>query len=90
MHLLGNVDKGAALRIIRAGFRRKFPNRNFRAVAIGDSPNDFEMLKAADIRILVKKPDGTHDTGGNIPGLINSPGIGPAGWNESVLRVIDG
>ncbi len=89
MHVLGQVDKGTALKKIMRGYRLKYPSRRFRSLALGDSLNDFAMLRSADNAILVKKHDGTHETREVIPDVIYSPGIGPAGWNDSVLNFIE-
>jgi mannosyl-3-phosphoglycerate phosphatase len=88
MHLLGQVDKGSALIKIMHGYRSKYPSRRFRSLALGDSLNDFAMLRSADDAVLVRKHDGTHETREVIPDVIFSPGIGPAGWNDSILNII--
>jgi len=88
MHLLSKVDKGQAVKIIMQGFRQKYPGWKFKSVALGDSLNDLAMLNAADFPVLVKKPDGSHEPGINLPNLIYSDGIGPQGWNESILKLL--
>ncbi|MFK7894029.1 MAG: HAD-IIB family hydrolase [Granulosicoccus sp.] len=56
-------------------------------VALGDAPNDREMLLAATQAIIVHN---THATSpGDIPGAIVTERAGPAGWNEAMLALID-
>ena len=47
--------------------------------------NDLEMLAAADYPVLVRRPDGSHAEGIDMPGLVRTDGIGPAGWSEAVM-----
>jgi len=88
MHLLGNVDKGKALNTIMNEYRSTYPSRKFASVALGDSLNDFAMLSAADIPILVKRHDGSYEDREKLPDVLFSPAVGPSGWNISVLEVI--
>ncbi len=88
MHLLGNVDKGEALNAVMDGYRSTYPTRKFASVALGDSHNDFAMLSAADIPILVKRHDGSYEDRERLPDVLFSPAIGPSGWNISVLEII--
>ena len=88
MHLLGKSNKGDALQFIMQGYRLKYPGTKFISVALGDSPNDFDMLAAADSAVLVKRYDDSYASITQKDDIILSPGIGPVGWNESVLSII--
>ncbi len=87
-HLLSNTDKGRAVRAVAERFRQNgFPK--LQTMGIGDSPNDFTMLQAVDIPVLVKKTDGSYAAGAEtIPNLWRSKGIGPKGWQESIFHFI--
>jgi mannosyl-3-phosphoglycerate phosphatase len=89
MHLLGQADKGESMKLILQGYRQKFKGKKMKTVALGDSLNDFAMLQAADIAVLVKKHDGTYEDREKMPGVIYSPGIGPSGWNTSIMQIIE-
>jgi len=100
-HITGNNDKGRALKKIMELY--KSLNEDVKSAALGDSLNDFPMLKAADIPILVKKFNGTHDPmikaalrnctparGAQKMAslLVMAGGIGPQGWNEEVIQLL--
>ncbi len=85
-HILGNSDKGNAVRILIELYR-KFLGGLF-TVAIGDNLNDVPMLEAVDYPVIVQKPNGTHDSQIKIPNLIKADGIGPIGWGKTVLNIL--
>jgi mannosyl-3-phosphoglycerate phosphatase len=61
------------------------------AVALGDAPNDVEMLNAADHGVIVANPHGSElpVLAGERAGRIRrSTKPGPAGWNEMILRLV--
>lgn len=88
-HILGANDKGAALGRVKAWFRRALgPGARF--VGLGDSPNDAALLRAVDIPILVARPGGGYDaeTVAAVPHVRRAGGIGPAGWDRAVRRLL--
>jgi len=86
-HLMGENDKGEALRLLAEIYKEK--TEHIETIALGDSLNDLPMLRAANHPILVQKPDGSYDPEVKIPNLHLAPGIGPAGWNTSVLELLN-
>jgi mannosyl-3-phosphoglycerate phosphatase len=88
MHLLSKTDKGKAMRLLMEGYQSKFPMARLKSIVIGDSLNDYAMLKEADFPILVKRHDNSYEDRIRIENLIHSPGIGPVGWNDSVLSIL--
>lgn len=84
-HILGGNDKGKAVGILTNIYKSNMSN--IKTVGIGDSLNDLPMLKAVDIPILVQKPDGSYDKDINLPNLTFAEGIGPSGWNSSILKL---
>jgi len=89
MHLLSKTDKGMALKLIMRGYQKKMPSKLIKSIALGDSLNDFAMLEQADYSILVKKHDGSFESRARIENIIYSPDIGPKGWNQSLLKIIN-
>ena len=88
-HLLGNSDKGAAVRKLSELFKQKWNVDKLITVGIGDSMNDLEMLKTVDKPVLVKKPSGNHEERIKIDNLLHTKGVGPAGWQEAVFKLIE-
>jgi mannosyl-3-phosphoglycerate phosphatase len=58
-----------------------------RTVALGDAPNDRDMLLAATQAVIVRN-DHASDPG-RVPGAIRTKLAGPAGWNEAVLALLE-
>lgn len=59
-------------------------------IALGDAPNDLEMLQAADHPVLILNPDAApFAIPTNLSNRITrSTKSGPAGWNETVLSIV--
>jgi mannosyl-3-phosphoglycerate phosphatase len=85
-HLMGQNDKGHAVKILSDLYRTQFGS--IITVGLGDSYNDLPMLAAVDRPILVKHPDGRYDPDIALAGLERADGIGPAGWNAAVLSLV--
>lgn len=63
-----------------------------RSVALGDAPNDVEMILAADIGVIVRNPhrDPLPVLPGEADGSIRRTAApGPAGWNAAVLGLLE-
>lgn len=59
-------------------------------LALGDAPNDREMIEAADYGVIIRNPHGPGlpPLPGEATGrIIRTQAIGPAGWNEAVLSI---
>jgi mannosyl-3-phosphoglycerate phosphatase len=89
MHLLSNVDKGQAMKIIMKGYQGRIGRVDLQSVALGDSLNDFAMLAVADHSFLVKKHDGSYERRETLDHIRFSPGIGPEGWNQSLITLLE-
>ena len=66
-------------------------HKTVQTVALGDAPNDREMLLAADIGFLVRNPHAkpiVFDAGENATHIIRTEGVGPVGWNQAVLSLL--
>ena len=89
-HLMGANDKGIACRRLLAWYRRlgQEDERSLLTIGIGDSLNDLPMLAAVDYPILVQKPDGSYDPDVQLPHLIRAVGVGPVGWNRSLMDLL--
>jgi len=88
LHLTGQNDKGKAIKILTDIYQQEFGSK-CKSIGLGDSMNDLSMLKACDLPILVKKPDGSYDK--EVIAEIKpnfAEGIGPEGWNKAVLELV--
>jgi len=84
LHLLGDTDKGRALRAVAGSW-----GGPVRTIALGDSPNDRDLLLAADVPVIVRRKDGSHLALPQRPDAIITPAAGPAGWNQAINRLLD-
>jgi mannosyl-3-phosphoglycerate phosphatase len=85
-HILGNCDKGKAVSILTALYKKKLGE--IVTIAIGDRANDIPMLERVNYPIIVQKPDGNYDHRIDIPNLLKADGVGPEGWNSEIIRLI--
>jgi mannosyl-3-phosphoglycerate phosphatase family protein len=85
-HLLGNNDKGKAVKILSEIFRAQYGS--IRTIAIGDSPNDRAMLENVHFPVAVQRPDGRHHPSLAQPNFFKAEGIGPDGWNSAILDLL--
>lgn len=85
-HLMGDHHKGRAANILRRLYEQR--DGAVTSVGIGDSLNDLPLLLSVDVPVLVKKENNRHDARIDIPGLVRTKGVGPAGWSEAVLELL--
>ncbi len=76
---MGDHDKGEAAGLVLARLRRD--GRPVRSWAVGDAPNDAELLAAVDHPLLVRAAHGGW-ADLDLPGLVRLDGVGPAGWAQ--------
>ncbi len=84
-HLMAGHDKGRAVSLLLARYRRLGP---VLSAALGDGLNDLPMLRVVERPFLVRRPGG-FAPGVDFPGLARTRGVGPAGWNEALLALLD-
>ena len=85
-HILGASDKGVAVRLLSALYRRRFADVT--TVGLGDAPNDASFLVEMDVPVLIDSPrlDRLYAL---VPRGRVSRLPGPAGWNDAVLALLD-
>jgi mannosyl-3-phosphoglycerate phosphatase len=91
-HLTGDNDKGAAAETLMRCYQReqrlRFQSRPVESVGIGDSLSDVPLLAVVDHPILMQRRDGSFDREVLLPRLVRTRGIGSAGWNDAMLRLL--
>jgi mannosyl-3-phosphoglycerate phosphatase len=83
-HLHGPCDKGEAVDRLSGWIQASYGP--VKTMALGDSPNDFSMLKRVDYPVLVKSARAYPDLRQEIPSLNSTEEEGPAGWNAAVMK----
>ncbi|MEL7283710.1 MAG: HAD-IIB family hydrolase [Pseudomonadota bacterium] len=61
-------------------------------IALGDAPNDIEMIETAHRGVIIKNANGRNierRAGETVGKVIRSERPGPAGWNRAILDFID-
>ncbi|MEW6365085.1 MAG: HAD-IIB family hydrolase [Acidobacteriota bacterium] len=86
-HAKGVADKGRAVEILKAFYRRLWPRVRF--AGLGDSLNDLPMLKSVDVPILIRGPDGGYDRSISValPKARRAAAAAPLGW-ATVLPIV--
>jgi mannosyl-3-phosphoglycerate phosphatase len=88
IHLLGDTDKGRAVRRVIDWFRAAGHN-DILSVALGDSDNDIDMLTEVDIPVIIRKKDGSHLELAQREAAIITRLAGPAGWNQALNNLLN-
>lgn len=86
-HLQGKNDKGQSMEKVISWYKQL--HDNIVSLALGDSQNDFPMLKRADYPVLVRSQSDFQTPNVKIPRLRVTNEIGPKGWNSAVLEILD-
>ena len=58
-------------------------------IGLGDSENDINMLDCADKAIIVRHPKKLPPNINGHASLIITDAIGPKGWNEAIINILD-
>ena len=86
LHLIGETDKGRSQQLLKQLFKNSSQQR-WQVIALGDSPNDKQMLESADIAVLVKSPSSEQCQISRQP-LIRTAAEAPQGWVEGIERAL--
>ncbi|HHH39410.1 MAG TPA: HAD-IIB family hydrolase [Sedimenticola sp.] len=87
-HVMGEVDKGDAIRWLIARYRARWPGQRFTSVALGDSPNDLGMLEVVDIPVVIEPARGDALHLGDSERVVYAGAKGPTGWQRAMERIL--
>ncbi len=85
-HLHGKIDKGLSVEKLVAWYGEH--RSHVVTMALGDSPNDFSMLKRVNHPVLIRSSREFPGVQDIIPGLQITKDKGPKGWNAAVLDLL--
>ena len=86
-HITGNNDKGRAVSTLLERF--SLSGEQLRTIGLGDGLNDVSFLRVVDQPVLIPRKDGTHEEGIDLPGLVKAKGVGPEGWNNAIMKILE-
>lgn len=80
-----NADKGKAVKALTSLYQREYGE--IKTIGIGDSYNDFPMLRSVDAAYLVQNPEGNW-ADIELDNLKKIDAVGPRGWIKIVDSII--
>lgn len=88
-HVMGQTDKVKAMQHLVEHYQQE-RQQLLTVIALGDGPNDRDMLVAADIAVIVYNPDGKPF---DLPArreqqIIRTTLPGPEGWNAALQKIL--
>lgn len=86
-HVMGQCDKGDAVRILSERYQHWLGSTPY-TIALGDSPNDLDMLKQVDAAVVIPHQDGQYLQDSALKRAIVAPKPGAEGWNQALLELI--
>lgn len=87
LHLSGDTGKGDAARLLKDLYHRQW-GEPVRAVGLGDSLNDLDLLQAVEIPVVIPNPGSGAPLADALPAATVAPEPGPAGWNAAILSIL--
>ncbi|MGH1485211.1 MAG: HAD-IIB family hydrolase [Cellvibrionaceae bacterium] len=85
IHLMGHTNKGSATTWLSRHYEKEV-HQTVKVIALGDGKNDIDMLKAADIAIVIRSPVNEPPEFDH-PCKIISTQLGPVGWAECIDNI---
>jgi len=92
LHAMGIFDKADGARFLlnkyKEQYREQYGDASVLAIALGDSPNDQQMLESADIPVVIRGVNSEEVRLPSTKHAVRSLKPGPEGWNECVLNLL--
>lgn len=86
-HVIAPGGKGNAMHRL-ASLLVKNKGESLRTIALGDGPNDLEMLSRADVAVVVNNPH-SPEIHPQAPQVIYTEATGPDGWAEALFKLYE-
>lgn len=86
-HVMGNTNKAWAMQWLTELYRNTWPAINWTTVALGDGPNDQQMLEAADIAVVIPAASGKTLQLKRSERVICPAEQGPRGWQIAIDQI---
>ncbi len=89
-HLCSNFSKGKSMNYLVSYYRKLYRQQSFNTIALGDSSNDIDMLKQADLSCIVNSMGNETIRDEEVYSKsIKSISPAPNGWNECIRKIIN-
>lgn len=88
LHVMGETDKAAGMRWLVERYRGCWPQQEIVSIALGDSPNDLAMLRAADIPVVIPAVDAEPLRLPPSSATVYPDLPGPAGWQQAIDKIL--
>ena len=85
-HVMGIHDKATTMSLLLQKYKNN-GNKSITSIALGDSPNDYKMLKTADYGVVIPNPHVAMASIEESDKIIFAPNEGPKGWNDTLLNL---
>lgn len=86
-HVMGKHDKATTMTLLIKQFE-KVCGKQVTSIALGDSPNDLDMLQNANYGIVIPNPHAPKMCIDNHANLIHAEQPGPQGWNDTLQALL--
>lgn len=85
---MGRFDKADAACWLRDLYQEEAGEGELKTVALGDSPNDSQLLTWADIAVIIKSQNSELIQLPDHPCTIHTSKTGPDGWQEAIAAIV--